>query len=194
MARTLPTLLASTVLFAAGTTHAADELAARYTEEARKTAQEFMQKLGGVLRQQMETAGPVSAIATCKEIAPALASQYSTDGVVVKRVSLKPRNPTLGVPDTWETATLQNFEVRLRQREPLATMEKTAIIQEADGRWFRYMKAIPTQPMCLQCHGQPYQISDDVKAILAREYPQDQATGYSAGSIRGAVSIRKKLD
>lgn len=193
MAKTLQTLLAGAALLA-GTAHAADDPTARYTEEARQTAQEFMQKLGGVLRQQLDAAGPESAIAVCKEVAPALAAEYSKDGRVVKRVSLKPRNPTLGVPDAWETTTLQNFEARLRQRESLASMEKTAITEDADGRWFRYMKAIPTQPMCLQCHGQPYQIPDGVKAILAREYPDDQATGFSAGSIRGAVSIRKRLD
>ncbi len=193
MTKTMQSLLAGATLFA-GSVHAADDPAARYTEEARKTAQEFMQKLAGVLKQQLETGGPESAIATCKEVAPALAAEYSRNGRAVKRVSLKPRNPTLGVPDTWETSTLEGFEIRLRQREPLAGMEKATVTEDADGRWFRYIKAIPTQPMCLQCHGQPYQISDGVKAILAREYPGDQATGYSAGSIRGAVSIRKKLD
>lgn len=193
MQKTLTTLALAAAL-AAANAHAADDPTAQYTEEARKTAQEFMQKLGGVLKQQLESAGPEKAVAVCKEVAPALAAEYSKDGRVVKRVSLKPRNPTLGVPDAWETTTLNHFESRLRNREPLAGMEKAAITEDADGRWFRYMKAIPTQPMCLQCHGQPYQISDGVKALLAKEYPNDMATGYSAGSIRGAVSIKRKID
>jgi hypothetical protein len=193
MQKTLTTLALGATLLSSHA-HASDDVQAKYTEEARKTAQEFMQKLGGILKQQLESAGPESAVAVCKEVAPALAAEHSKDGQVVKRVSLKPRNPTLGVPDEWENATLQNFESRLRQREPLSGMEKSAFTEDADGRWFRYMKAIPTQPMCLQCHGQPYQISDGVKAILAKEYPNDQATGYSAGSIRGAVSIKKRID
>jgi hypothetical protein len=34
----------------------------------------------------------------------------------------------------------------------------------------------------------------NVKARLSAEYPDDQATGYSAGSIRGALSIKQKLN
>ena len=55
------------------------------------------------------------------------------------------------------------------------------------------MKAIPTQPMCLQCHGKPADMKDNVKAILAKEYPEDKAVGYSLGEIRGAISIKHKL-
>jgi len=32
-----------------------------------------------------------------------------------------------------------------------------------------------------------------VQAILAREYPDDRATGFSVGDVRGAVSVRIPL-
>jgi hypothetical protein len=32
-----------------------------------------------------------------------------------------------------------------------------------------------------------------VRARLATEYPHDKATGYSAGQIRGAISIKRPL-
>lgn len=172
----------------------ADDVEAKYLEESRKTAQEFMQKLGGTLKQQLETTGPEGAVSVCKQVAPALAAEYSKDGRVVKRVSLKPRNKASGTPDAWETQMLDNFEMGLHENKPIAGMEKSVITEGADGRWFRYVKAIPTQTMCLQCHGQPYQIPEGVKALLAKEYPDDLATGYSAGAIRGAVSIKKRLD
>ncbi len=173
---------------------AGDDVQTKYQAEARKTAQEFMQKLGGVLKQQLEAGGPESAVGVCKQVAPALAAEYSRDGRVVKRVSLKPRNQIQGVPDAWETQRLQNFDRALSEGKPVGEMEFAAVTEGPDGRWFRYVKAIPTQKMCLQCHGQPYQISEGVKALLAREYPEDQATGYSAGSVRGAISMRWKLD
>jgi hypothetical protein len=173
---------------------AADDVQAQYLEESRKTAQEFMQKLGGTLKQQLETAGAESAVAVCKQIAPALATDYSKNGRVVKRVSLKPRNKSLGTPDAREKQALENFDQSLREGKPASNMEWSAITEDADGRWFRYMKAIPTQIMCLQCHGQPYQIPDGVRALLAKEYPDDQATGYSAGAIRGAVSIKRRME
>lgn len=193
MHKTLTTLALGAALLSANA-HASDDPAARYTEEARKTAQEFMQKLGGVLKQQLQAGGPESAIGVCKEVAPALAAEYSTDGRVVKRVSLKPRNQQLGIPDAWEDQALHAFESRLAQGEPAAGLEIATTTEDADGRWFRYMKAIPTQKMCLQCHGQPEQISEGVQALLAMEYPDDKATGFSEGMLRGAVSIKRKLD
>lgn len=173
---------------------AADDADAKTLDESRKTAQEFMQKLGAILKQQLETGGAESAITVCKQAAPALAAEYSTDGRVVRRVSLKPRNKTLGTPDEWETRKLESAEHALQSGQAISTIEFSEVRDEADGRWLRYLKAIPTQPMCLQCHGKPYQISDSVKAKLAAEYPDDQATGYGAGSIRGAVSIKQKLN
>ena len=67
----------------------------RHLEESRKTAQEFVQKLGGVLKAQIETTGAEQAINVCKEVAPALAKEYSHNNKIVKRVSLKNRNPNL---------------------------------------------------------------------------------------------------
>ncbi|HQR51510.1 MAG TPA: DUF3365 domain-containing protein [Methylophilaceae bacterium] len=172
----------------------ADDLQEKYLKDSRETAQEFMLKLGTMLKQQIEVGGAENAIGVCKQYAPALAAEYSGDNRAVKRVSLKPRNPALGTPDTWEKQMLESFDNELSGGKPIASMEKNTVVETPDGRWFRYMKAIPTQPMCLQCHGQPYQISDGVKALLAKDYPDDQATGYSAGSIRGAVSIKWKMN
>jgi hypothetical protein len=73
-------------------------------------------------------------------------------------------------------------------------LEKSAVVETADGRWFCYTKAIPTQPMCLQCHDQTYQIPDGVKALLTKEYPNDQATGYGTTAVCGAVSIKWSMN
>jgi len=56
------------------------------------------------------------------------------------------------------------------------------------------MKAIPTQAMCLQCHGQPSDISERVRILILNEYPQDKAVGYSEGQVRGAISIKRLLE
>ncbi|MCX7627345.1 MAG: DUF3365 domain-containing protein [Methylophilaceae bacterium] len=173
---------------------AADDEVLRYADEARNIVQAFAQKLGSTLKQQLETGGPEAAISVCKQVAPALAAEYSTNGRIVKRVSLKPRNQTLGTPDAWETRVLQGFDRDVEQGKPAAALEYAEVMEGGDGRWFRYMKAIAVQPMCLQCHGQPGQIQDSVRALLGREYPNDQATGYATGAVRGAFSVRLKLD
>ena len=51
----------------------------------------------------------------------------------------------------------------------------------------RYMSAIVTQPLCLTCHGS--EIAPEVAAEIARHYPEDQATGFAAGDLRGAFLI-----
>lgn len=192
--KTVPICTAlGTIVFSANL-YADEDLQAKYLMESRQTAQEFVQKLGGALKRQLQAGGPESAIGVCKEIAPALAKQYSTDSRVVKRVSLKPRNKSLGTPDAWEERVLHNFDQRTKSGRTSPNMEISAITQDENGKWFRYMKAIPTQPMCLQCHGQPNDIPAGVKALLAKEYPNDKATGYSVGMIRGAVSIKQAMD
>jgi hypothetical protein len=53
------------------------------------------------------------------------------------------------------------------------------------------MKAIPTGEICLACHGES--ISPDVATAIREAYPQDQATGFSLGDIRGAFTLSKPL-
>ncbi len=166
----------------------------KYLDESRNTALEFRKKLGGVQKAQLESVGAENAIPVCKVIAPALAAEYSQDGRVLKRVSLKARNKLLGTPDAWEKQVLEAFDQSQLAGKLADNMEASTVSKDADGRWFRYMKAIPTQPQCLQCHGKPADISAGLKALLAKEYPEDKAVGYSAGEIRGAISIKRKLD
>ncbi|MDO9051045.1 MAG: DUF3365 domain-containing protein [Methylotenera sp.] len=167
---------------------------AKYLEESRNTALEFRKKLGGVQKAQLESVGAENAIPVCKVIAPAMAAEYSQNGQILKRVSLKARNKALGTPDTWEKEVLEGFDKAQLAGKPVDVMEASTVSKEADGRWFRYVKAIPTQPQCLQCHGKPNEISAGMKALLAREYPEDMATGYSVGEIRGAISIKRKVN
>ncbi len=168
-----------------------EETQAQFLVESRNIAQSFMQALGGALKKQLALGGAESAIDVCKKIAPALASEYSTNDRVVKRVSLKSRNVTQGTPDAWEKNVLEQFDVSQQDGKPLTDLEVSTITQEADGSWYRYMKAIPTQAMCLQCHGKSTDISAGVRALLLQEYPQDQAVGYSVGEVRGAISIKR---
>lgn len=185
-------LMAITCSVFANTAFAETDPYISYTEESRKLAQEFMQKLAATLKQQIETSGTESAIKVCKEVAPALAAQYSSKERLVKRVSLKPRNASMGTPSDVERDALQSFDEKQRAGET-GLMELGTVYEDAAGSWFHYMRAIPTQPQCLQCHGSPTEIKPNVRALLSAEYPEDRATGYSVGEIRGAISIKHKL-
>lgn len=170
------------------------EDSAQYQEESRAVALPFLKQLGAENRKAISEGGPESAIRVCKEIAPRMAGDLSRqNGWKLTRVSLKVRNPLLGTPDVWEQNNLQAFEARAAKGEKAETMEVAEIVQEPAGKFFRYMKAIPMQAGCTSCHGSVEQIPAGIKTRLNAEYPHDQATGYSVGQIRGAVSIKRPL-
>lgn len=165
------------------------------TADARATASQLVQKLGAALKQEMAAGGPQQAISVCRDIAPGLAGELSrSSGGRVARVSLKTRNPLLGLPDAWEQQVLMDFDRRAASGEKPETLEYSEVVEEPQGRYFRYMKALPVQPLCLSCHGGPESVSDQVKMKLASEYPHDRAFGYTLGQIRGAVTIKQRLE
>ncbi|MEO6024507.1 MAG: DUF3365 domain-containing protein [Burkholderiales bacterium] len=163
-------------------------------DESRAIAVQLMQQLAAELKKELTANGPVAAIAVCQKVAPDIAQKLSLDkGWRVTRVSLKTRNPLLGEPDIWEQSALQEFDIRAAAGEALDKMERSETVTEPNGRYFRYLKALPTQPLCLTCHGSLQQIPDSVKATLKEKYPHDQATGYAQGQVRGAISIKRVI-
>lgn len=173
----------------AATSAVADE--AKLLTEARKVASELPPKLLSVLSAEIEKGGPEGAIAVCRDQAPILARQASAaSGWNVRRVSLKNRNPK-AVPDAWERAALEDFERRAKAGESPGALEKGEVVSEDGVKTYRYMKALPTIGLCQNCHGPTEQLSQAVKAKLNELYPHDKATGYGAGEIRGAVTIKR---
>ncbi|GAB4165195.1 MAG: DUF3365 domain-containing protein [Rhodocyclaceae bacterium] len=183
-------IAACLVSIAAAGAAAAQEAA--YADEARKVVGQLQSSLAGVLLAEVKKNGPQGAIGVCKDIAPAKASELSrSTGWRVSRVSLKVRNPLLGMPDEWEAAQLAAFDARVAAGENAATLEKAEIVREGERRYFRYMKALPVQAVCTNCHGE--KLDPGVRAALSAGYPHDRATGYREGMVRGAVSIKRPL-
>lgn len=161
--------------------------------DARKASGALIQQLGGELKAALGEKGPEGAISVCKERAPQIAAEVSKQsGLDVRRVSPKNRNPA-GVPDAWEAQAQAGLEKRLAAGEKPETLDTWQVVSTPQGRQFRYAKALPVQPLCLTCHGDPAAMSDGVKARLAAEYPLDKATGYAPGMLRGIVSVKRSL-
>ena len=156
--------------------------------EARKVATTLPPKLLAALQEEISKSGPEGAILVCKDMAPKMAGEISRQtGWKIKRVSLKARNDARAIPDAWEKAALEDFDKRVAAGESPAQLEKG---EKVDNE-YRYVKALPVQPLCLSCHGPVDQLTPAVKSALAQHYPNDLATGYSVGQIRGAISVRK---
>ena len=178
------------VALAAAPTFASD---ANMLEEARGVASAIPPKLLSVLDEEIKKSGPEGAIGVCREKAPAMAKAASEkSGWAIRRVSLKNRNPK-AVPDAWEEAVLKEFDKRAAAGEKPTGLEKGEVVMEGDKKMYRYMKALPTQDLCLGCHGTSDRISPAVQAKLKELYPADQAVGYHAAEIRGAITLKKPL-
>jgi hypothetical protein len=151
--------------------------------------------LGGELKKQLQVAmkkdGPVNGLTVCSENAQKISKKISKDkGMSVGRTSLKYRNEA-NEPDDWETSILKQFEQRKASGESAVTLEYSEKTEINGEKVLRYMKAIPTDDVCLTCHGS--NIAEPVAAKLQELYPNDKATGFKKGDIRGAFTIIKSV-
>ena len=161
-------------------------------DETRGAIKALGAELKSTLQSTMKAEGPVKAISVCNEQAPRLAQKVSDEkGMEVARTSLKVRNE-LNAPDAWELSVLEQFEQRKAEGEPVKTMEYSETTTHNGNKVFRYMKAIPADDVCLMCHGET--IGDGLSAEINKLYPNDQATGFKKGDIRGAFTVVKILE
>lgn len=181
------------VVVALARAQSAEELR-RFYDDGRKVAAQLVQQLGAELRREMESTGPLRSIIVCKFSAPEVASSLSRmTGWRVSRVSLRTRNPALGQPDAWEHGVLVQFDQRAQRGEKAEAMEFGEVVKEPGGTYFRYMKPLVVEKLCLNCHGPAESLPAAVKERLAVDYPFDKAVGYSLGQVRGAVTVKRPL-
>ena len=160
-------------------------------ETAKAAVKTFAGALQKELKSAMQSGGPVAAIEVCNTRAMPISQLISAEkGMDLSRVSLKNRNP-MNAPNDWQTLVLQRFEEQKAAGKDVQSIGWSETVETADGTEFRFMKAIPTGGLCLACHGTS--ISPEVSGKLAELYPQDKATGFSEGDIRGAFVVTRKL-
>jgi hypothetical protein len=138
----------------------------------------------------MQSGGPLSAVDICHTRAPAIAASVSSEqGVQVSRVSSRNRNPG-NAPNEWQAEVLAMFADRIEDGEDAAGLTWQETAEVSDGAEYRFMKAIPTDGVCLACHGTS--LDPAVAEAIAARYPEDKATGFSQGDLRGAFVVTKK--
>lgn len=120
--------------------------------------------------------------------APQLTAYLSREtGWSVKWTSLDLRNPA-NAPNAHERRVLKAFEDLIDTELEPHSMEYAGLVpRDAGPPQFCYMQAIPAQAMCLECHGKT--LSPQIAEKLGERYPDDHATGYNLGEMRGAYSL-----
>lgn len=144
--------------------------------------------LKSTLQHGMKASGAAASVSLCNIQAPAItqASSAEKNGTdwTVTRTSLNIRNPD-NMPSSWIESLLHDFDERKKQGEDVSSISHS----EVRDNQFYFVKAIPTEAGCVACHGG--EVSSEVKAKLTELYPNDRATGYNIGEIRGAFIASK---
>jgi hypothetical protein len=160
--------------------------------EAAMLIQNYAGKLKAALGGAMQARGPEGALEVCNKQAPAIAAAVSQgSGWSVARTSLKPRNAA-SAPDAYERKIMEAFNARIAKGEKAADLVSAEVIEGDGVKTFRFIKAIPTGDMCMTCHGDT--VDPGLKQKILALYPDDQATGFKQGDMRGVFTLKKTIE
>ncbi|HEX5135883.1 MAG TPA: DUF3365 domain-containing protein [Planctomycetota bacterium] len=156
---------------------------------ARTRASDAAAQLMGALFTELQAAlakgPPEQAIDVCADKAPATAKRIGEEtGLSVRRTSLRTRNPG-NAPDAWERAWLEKASAG-----GAPAVDDAEVVRGDGGYELRYVRVVRLAEMCTTCHGASGKIPPAVKEAIARRYPEDRATGFAPGDLRGVVSVR----
>ena len=156
---------------------------------AQAAAKAFSSQLRGELQAAMVAGGPIAAVDVCHTRAPRIAEAVMAEhDVRLGRVALpgRNRNPAQQA-DGWQLDTLQAFQAAVDGGA--AAADQVAVVRDGlpDGVALRMMRGIATEPGCLACHGKD--VAEPIRVAIAQRYPDDQATGFAVGDLRGALWV-----
>ena len=137
----------------------------------------LFQQLSDKLRQAMSQ-GPAQAIVVCQQEASKIAMAVGEEqGVEIGRVGVRLRNPSNTGPE-WAAPMI-------------ASQRDTPFFANLSNGNVAALLPIKLQPQCLMCHGPKEQIAPIIRDQLTKLYPDDEATGFQEGELRGWFWIEK---
>lgn len=160
---------------------------------ARQAALEFEQRMSREIVSRLERGeDPVAVWLAYADQVPGWGRQISNlIEAEVSRTALGVRNRA-NAPDDWERQQMEQMSFMLDAGIDPETLDVAVIRQEGEEKVLRWMRPILMAEDCLLCHGEA--IDPRVKLLLGQEYPLDEATGYAAGQLGGAYSVRQVLE
>lgn len=147
---------------------------------ADSTFASLQRRLGGRLMAELDSGGPAAAIPVCRDSAQLLTAEIAeASGIRVGRTSDRLRNPG-NVPPSWARRHVSAITPGMK-----ASDFAPVVIDLGDR--IGLLRPIPTQELCLKCHGDPASFPPDLATALHEAYPHDQATGYAVDDLRGLM-------
>jgi hypothetical protein len=170
-------VLAATAILAACSKESRPTPPPEQVDRGREAVATLKKQLVAALEAALQKGG-ADAIETCSVEAPRIAAAIG-DGVRVGRMTRKPRNPDNAVRG-WQEEALAGFEKRIAEGLDPTRLSFSRVL---DGGTVGYAEPLVIQPLCTTCHGDA--IAPEIAAALRARYPDDQATGYRPGDLRG---------
>jgi len=157
-----------------------------YLSKGKEITQKTFKLLSGNLMTQMKQGGPKQAIPFCNlQAIPLTANMATQENVQIKRVSKLFRNEA-NMPSSEELGVINDYETALKNGENLAPV----LLNPLQGAPHFYAPII-IDKKCLACHGVVgEQVSKPTDSLIKTMYPNDLATGYKVGDLRGIWSIQ----
>lgn len=155
-------------------------------EQGRAIAGQAFALLSTNLARALAEGGITNALPYCSERAYPLTEWVAASNRVrLQRITHKPRNP-INAATGGELAVLRGFQLALGRGEVPAPVVRVT----TSNTVVFYSPIVITNPLCLQCHGVPGRdLHPETVPLLQQLYPQDQATGFQWGELRGAWRV-----
>lgn len=161
------------------------DLATAALKEGRQLADTAQAALLNRLQTIIAERGITEAVEYCSTAALPLLDSVASEGVNIRRTSLRIRNPK-DAPDTLEYQLLDAYAYSAENQQQLNDN-----LQPLGDTAYLYTKPIMmASPLCLNCHGTENEIAAETRQRLMELYPKDEATGYALGDFRGMWSIK----
>ncbi|WP_295420663.1 DUF3365 domain-containing protein [Sulfurovum sp.] len=149
----------------------------------------YIKMLGGALKTELKAhmkkdPSGLEALAFCTGSADKITKEVNTKlpaYAKVRRTAFKVRNESVNTPDATDEKVMKAYEEAIAAK----TFSPKDIKVVEEGNVTRVYKPLITKPVCLKCHGSDLnpKIADAIKSA----YPQDKATGFKEGDLRGVI-------
>ncbi len=149
---------------------------------AKKAASNLKGTLLARVKRAMKQGGATGAVQVCSQQALELTAKVARDhGVRLGRTATRLRNPE-NAPPAWMKPILAKE----------GGLKGPQVVELPTG----YGVALPikTAKACLRCHGDEGSLDPKLRAKLKELYPDDAATGFKQGDLRGWVWVETPGD
>ena len=133
--------------------------------------------LSARLMEEMKAGGPTGAVVVCRDEAPTLTARVAQESqMALGRTSHRLRNPA-NAPRPWARPWVE-------KAAGWKAAEVKPVVMDL-GTTIGVLRPIGTMSACTTCHGTDEKRPAPLRALLATHYPEDKATGFGEGDLRG---------